>query len=92
MTVKELTEKYNLLKDVRDEIEYRLSRIFEDKSDLYRTQEEFSYDNDYDAVERIQIKLNELLEIESNLKIQVKKLNDQIKDIMKQIVKKSYNS
>ena len=77
----ELIKKYNHLKEERDELEYRLARIHEDKTDLYQVQEEYEDENDEESAERIQNKLHELLKNESELKAQLSTIKKQMKEL-----------
>lgn len=77
----ELIKKYNHLKEERDELEYRLARIQEDKTDLYQVQEEYEDENDEESAERIQNKLHELLKNESELKAQLSTIKKQMKEL-----------
>ena len=77
----ELIKKYNHLKEERDELEYRLARIQEDKTDLYQVQEEYDYDGDQDGAKRIQNKLDVLLKNESELKAQLSTIKKQMKEL-----------
>ena len=69
------------MKEERDELEYRLARMHEDKKDLYQVQVEYDYDGDQDGAKRIQNKLDVLLKNESELKAQLSTIKKQMKEL-----------